>query len=348
MYALIKKILFLFPAETAHHLTTSTLVFLRKSGLLRPLISAWIGKPVENPVEVMGLKFRNPAGLAAGFDKDAAYLKEMEILGFGFVEVGTVTPLAQSGNPKPRLFRLPKDEALINRMGFNNKGADQMVGRLKKFRQQFPDSNLIIGGNIGKNKITPNEEAANDYAICYKKLYPYVDYFVVNVSSPNTPNLRELQDKDALAGIFSRIANERKEMENAHRELPARPVLVKIAPDNSPEAVNDILDLVKEFQLAGIVATNTTISRNNLISIEKEVSEIGAGGLSGKPVFNMSTDWVKHIRHRDPEVIIIGVGGIRSGRDAQQKKDAGANLIQVYSGFIFTGPKLIKEAASVQ
>lgn len=300
---------------------------------------------VDDPTTVMGLNFRNKLGLAAGFDKNARYLEVCDALGFGFVEVGTVTPLAQEGNPRPRLFRLPEDRALINRMGFNNRGLEYMIQKLQDFKIKFPNSSMVIGGNIGKNKITLNQNASDDYEICYRALYPYVEYFVVNVSSPNTPNLRELQDKEPLRKIFTAISKSRVEMLELHPNLPARPVLVKISPDNIDQAVTDILELITEFNLTGVVVSNTTVRRDGLNTQTKLVREIGNGGLSGKPLQKRCDELIALVRLKAPEITIIGVGGVDSGTDAELKCQAGADLVQIYTGFIYEGPKLISDCA---
>lgn len=326
-------------AEKAHHFVTKMLLWLNKFGLFGIVKQLLIGQLKNQKQQVAGLTFRNKLGLAAGFDKNAEYLEVMDKLGFGFVEIGTITPKPQSGNDKPRLFRLKRDHALLNRMGFNNEGMDTAVKRLSGFRAKFPKTDLIVGGNIGKNKVTPNENAHEDYAKCYECLYTYVDYFVVNVSSPNTPNLRELQDKDALKTIFEAIRKVDEKMKN---KVP-KPLFVKISPDNSFSQIDDILDLVEAYGLAGIVATNTTISRDNLLTNSLEVETLGAGGLSGKPVKKRSTEVVRYIRSKNNSIIIIGVGGIETATDANEKLNAGANLIQVYSGFIYAGPKIISE-----
>jgi dihydroorotate dehydrogenase len=274
-----------------------------------------------------GLTFSNPVGLGAGFDKNGKWIDELSTLGFGFVEVGTVTPKAQDGNPKPRLFRLKKDQALINRMGFNNEGIDQLVENLKKRK-----SDIIVGGNLGKNKLTDNALALNDYLITFKALKPWVDYFVVNVSSPNTPGLRDLQEKGPLLEIL--LALQKENQQN-------QPIFLKIAPDLTDTQLDDIIEIVQESKIAGIIATNTTLSRSDLKSSEQEVNYTGAGGLSGKPLFKRSTEVVRYIRSKS-DIKIIGVGGIHSPEEAQEKLNAGADLIQIYSGFIYEGPGLIK------
>jgi dihydroorotate dehydrogenase len=284
-------------------------------------------------VEVAGLKFPNPVGLAAGFDKDARWLNEMATLGFGFVEIGTITPVSQSGNPKPRLFRLPPDEGIINRMGFNNGGMDEAVKRLKR-----RPKGLLVGGNIGKNKVTPNEDATSDYEKCFQALHPHVDYFVVNVSSPNTPGLRDLQEKEPLAKLLSALVRQ-----NTSKTVQ-RPIFLKIAPDLTNEQLDDIIELVSETRISGVIATNTTIERSGLKTSRLEVEAIGAGGLSGAPLRERSTEVIRYLHTRsDGAFPIIGVGGICSPQDAIEKLDAGAALLQVYSGLVFAGPGLIKK-----
>lgn len=335
MYHLLKPILFLFPAERAHHLTVSLLKFT----LAIPLVG-WLFRKnfeVKNSRlerKVFGLTFPNPVGLAAGFDKDGKSYRAMSALGFGFIEIGTVTPVGQAGNPQPRLFRLPPDRGLINRMGFNNEGVEAMVGRLKKGKPK----NLIIGGNIGKNKVTPNEKAVNDYSICFESLFPYVDYFVVNVSSPNTPGLRELQEKEPLTALLTHLQNLN------HQKASPKPILLKIAPDLTDSQLDDILDIVQTTKLDGIIATNTTISRKDLTTNEIEVKNIGNGGLSGSPVRERSTEVIRYLHKKsNGAVTIIGVGGIASAEDALEKLEAGAALVQVYSGMVYAGPGLVKE-----
>jgi len=280
-----------------------------------------------------GLHFKNQVGLAAGFDKNARFTRELSCLGFGFVEIGTVTPKPQAGNPKPRLFRLKKDHSLINRMGFNNQGVTKIAQRLRK-----RSKDLIIGGNIGKNKTTPNEDAVRDYEICFHALYDVVDYFVVNVSSPNTPGLRELQEKEPLKKILGAI-------QTLNQDKPvAKPLLVKISPDLTESQLDDVVDIVQELALDGIIATNTTISRENLNSDPKRIDKIGPGGLSGKVIGDRSTEVIKYITSRSGGAIpIIGVGGIFTAQDVQEKLDAGACLVQVYTGFIYEGPSMVKK-----
>lgn len=296
-------------------------------------------KPNNLQKEVMGIKFNNPVGLGAGFDKNAAYLNELEALGFGFVEIGTVTPKGQAGNDLPRLFRLPADKALINRMGFNNEGVDAVKERLVNWNSRGKSvGDLIIGGNIGKNKITPNEDAWKDYCHCFKALHEQVDYFVVNVSSPNTPGLRELQEKDALTKIFSELQHI-----NAGKSK-TKPILLKIAPDLSQEQLNDIIDLSLSMNLSGLVATNTTLDRSNLSAASALLSEqIGMGGLSGKPVQQKSTQIVQYIATQTQgKIPIMASGGIFTGEDAAEKINAGAALVQVWTGFVYEGPSIVK------
>lgn len=287
--------------------------------------------------DLFGLHFKNPVGLGAGFDKNARYLTELETLGFGFVEIGTVTPLPQSGNDKPRLFRLPKDKALINRMGFNNDGVEVVAQRLANWKFKHANSNLIIGGNIGKNKVTSNESAWKDYEICFNGLFDFADYFVVNVSSPNTPGLRELQEKDSLRKILAHLQTIN------HLKAKPKPLLLKIAPDLTNEQLNDIIDLAFEVKLDGLVATNTTISREKLQTENSKLQTIGAGGLSGKPVKERSTEVVQYLTAGlQNKIPVIASGGIFSGVDAKEKFDAGAALIQVWTGFIYEGPGIAK------
>ena len=336
MYQLFKPLLFLLSPEQAHRFTVSLLDFAAATAPGRALLRRWY-TPTPTPRQVMGLTFPNPVGLAAGFDKDGQHIQGLALLGFGFIEVGTVTPVGQPGNPQPRLFRLPADHALINRMGFNNKGLEHLVARLKKLRAEGAPGGVIIGGNIGKNKITPNEQAANDYVRCFDALFPWVDYFVVNVSSPNTPNLRELQDKEPLTRLLQLL------QDRNHAQAAPKPILLKIAPDLTNSQLDDIAEIVQNTSLAGIVATNTTISRADLNTAAATVENIGAGGLSGAPVRTRSTEVIRSMRQKlGSEYTIIGVGGIDSPEAAQEKLAAGANLVQVYSGLIYEGPGLIK------
>lgn len=332
---LIRPLLFLFDPEKVHHFTFSLIRFLNKIGF-GPIFKSLY--EVNNPKlerEVFGLKFKNPVGLAAGFDKDAKLYQELSNLGFGFIEIGTLTPKPQDGNPKKRLFRLKEDAAIINRMGFNNGGVEEAVLRLKN------NNGVLIGGNIGKNKVTPNENAVEDYKICFEALFPYVDYFVVNVSSPNTPNLRELQDKEPLTNLLQTLQdlNNEKPITSSGVEKP-KPILLKIAPDLTDEQLLDIIDIVKETKIAGVIATNTTISREALQSENK----IEIGGLSGKPLTKRSTEVIRFLSEKSNNAFpIIGVGGIHSAQDALEKLEAGASLVQLYTGFIYEGPQLIKE-----
>lgn len=331
---LLRPLLFRFQPETIHYIVFGML----KAGGYVPGVSTivkWIFQ-YKHPTlhrNVFGIDFPNPVGLAAGMDKDAEVFDMLGYLGFGFVEVGTVTPKPQKGNPKPRLFRLKRDNALINRMGFNNKGVIDMVKRLRK-----KQSEVIIGGNIGKNKLTPNNEAVEDYKICFEALFPYVDYFVVNVSSPNTPGLRSLQEKEPL----SRILNGLQQL-NQRKKTP-KPILLKIAADLTFEQIDEIIETVKSTGISGIVATNTTIARNNLSYSQKHIEDLGEGGLSGQPLRQRSTEIIRYITEKtDKTLPIIGVGGIMTTEDALEKIDAGAELIQIYTGFVYEGPAFVKQ-----
>lgn len=334
MYPLLRSILFLLPPEKAHHFTVSLFSIVSKIPLLGSFFqSIYSYKHERLEQELFGLKFPNPVGLAAGFDKDGKYIRPMSKLGFGFIEIGTVTPKPQVGNPKPRMFRLSKDQGLINRMGFNNEGVDALVSRLKNFDKK----GLIIGGNIGKNKDTPNEKAVEDYKICFEKLHPYVDYFVVNVSSPNTPNLRALQERGPLTEILTTLVT----LNNSKKKQ--RPILLKIAPDLGDEQIEEIIEVIEETKLNGIIATNTTISRDNLHESKDAIEAIGNGGLSGAPLTKRATEVIRHIATKSKGTIpIIGVGGINSPQDAIDKINAGASLVQIYTGFIYQGPTFIK------
>lgn len=344
MYNLIRRFLFLFPTEGVHYFTMNFLKLLCSLGIGRALLAAAFSpKPMgKSKWSVAGLRPKNPVGLGAGFDKNARYLRELEALGFGFVEIGTVTPLPQPGNDKPRLFRLPDDQALINRMGFNNDGVKRVAERLKKWKQQVENRSadkprLIIGGNIGKNKVTPNEEAWKDYDSCFRELHPYVDYFVVNVSSPNTPGLRELQEKESLGKILRHL-----QMINNGKAV-AKPILLKIAPDLTIDQVDDVIDLSLEIKLDGLVCSNTTINRAGLKTPADKLEAIGAGGLSGKPVRQRATDLVAYISQKaGGQIPIIASGGIFTGDDAKEKLNAGASLVQVWTGFIYEGPAIVK------
>lgn len=348
MYKIVRSFLFLFPPEWVHYFSMNCLKLLCSIGFKKMLTGLYQPK-TNTQYSLFNIQFPNKAGLGAGFDKNAKYLEELECLGFGFVEIGTVTPLPQAGNDKPRLFRLPKDKALINRMGFNNDGVKVVAERLKQWRivnsqsrkphssLATPHSPLVIGGNIGKNKVTPNEDAWKDYEICFNELHPYVDYFVVNVSSPNTPGLRELQEKDSLRKILSHL-----QTINATQSQP-KPLLLKIAPDLTQEQIDDVIDLALEIKLDGLVATNTTISREGLLTQNSKLETIGAGGLSGLPLKQRSTEVVRYICQKTGgKIPVIASGGIFTATDAKEKMDAGAALVQVWTGFIYEGPAIVK------
>lgn len=331
---------FVFPyltrhdAEKIHYVAMKALKFACAIPLM-PSILRLIFEKKDTRLErkVFGLRFKNPVGLAAGFDKNGVWTDDLSNLGFGFIEIGTVTPKPQAGNDKPRLFRLKPDEALINRMGFNNEGSIAAANNLRKRK-----SKVIIGGNIGKNKVTENDDAVYDYLKAFNDLYPYVDYFVVNVSSPNTPGLRDLQEKEPLKYILKVL-----ERDNGRKSKP-KPILLKIAPDLTNEQLDDVIEIVKETRTAGVIATNTTISREGLICDKETVSEIGAGGLSGKPLTNRSTEVIRYLSEKSNKAFpIIGVGGIYTAQDAIEKLNAGASLVQVYSGFVYEGPSIVKE-----
>jgi dihydroorotate dehydrogenase len=333
MYGIIRKILFKIDPEAIHYGVMKNLVRACAVPFARSVIKqnfVVADKALERTL--WGIKFPNPVGLGAGFDKDAKFTDELACLGFGFVEIGTVTPRPQPGNPKPRLFRLPADNALINRMGFNNEGAKAAAERLKRRKEK-----LVIGGNIGKNKDTPNENAIDDYTACFKDLYDVVDYFVVNVSSPNTPGLRALQSKGPLMEILNSLASLNKELGKP------KPLLLKIAPDLSKEELDDIIDIVQQTGIEGIVATNTTIDRSGLKTSTSEIDKIGAGGLSGKPLRSRATEVISYIHQKTNGTIpIIAVGGIFTAEDAIEKLNAGASLVQVYTGFVYEGPGIAK------
>jgi len=331
--ALVKPLLFQLDAERAHHLIFDNLKrAYRLPGTAAMLRGLYDFRHAGLEREVFGLKFPNPVGLAAGFDKNAVLTDELAALGFGFVEIGTVTPRPQPGNPVPRLFRLPQDEALVNRMGFNNEGAAAAATRLRQRRNQ----QLIIGGNIGKNKDTPNEQAAQDYVACVDALHEVVDYFVVNVSSPNTPGLRQLQEREPLIQLLQQV-------QTRNQALPQpRPLLLKIAPDLTDSQLDDILLIARETNLSGLVATNTTISRAELRTDAGHVTNLGAGGLSGRPLRERATEVIRYLHRRtDGGLPLIGAGGIHSPQDAQEKLAAGATLVQLYTGFIYEGPALV-------
>ncbi|WP_339660621.1 quinone-dependent dihydroorotate dehydrogenase [Croceibacter atlanticus] len=327
--SILRPILFKSDPEEIHHFTFSSVRRLFKvPGSKNIIKKLYQVNDTRLEREVFGLKFKNPVGLAAGFDKDAKLYKELSHFGFGFIEIGTVTPKPQPGNPKKRLFRLKEDQAIINRMGFNNGGVAEAVVRLQK------NKNVLIGGNIGKNKVTPNDEAVNDYILCFNALFNVVDYFVVNVSSPNTPGLRELQDKEPLTKLLATLQDL-----NAQKEK-RKPILLKIAPDLTEDQLLDIIDIVATTKIDGVIATNTTISRDGLTSVNKEET----GGLSGKPLTKRSTEVIRFLSERSDKAFpIIGVGGIHSAEDALEKIEAGASLVQLYTGFIYEGPQLIKD-----
>lgn len=329
---LLRPLFFLIDPEKIHHLVFKLIKFSQAiPGVKFITRKMFVVKSEKLEREVFGIKFPNPVGLAAGFDKDAKLYKELSNFGFGFIEIGTITPLAQDGNPLPRMFRLPKDSGLINRMGFNNRGLEGAIERLKN-----RPKDIIIGGNIGKNKVTPNEEASSDYEKCFEGLFPYVDYFVVNVSSPNTPNLRALQEKVPLMELLNHL-------QTLNNKKPStKPILLKIAPDLTNEQLDDIIDIVKETKIAGVIATNTTISREGLQTPKEKIEAIGMGGLSGKPLTKRSTEVIKYLADKSNRSFpIIGVGGIHSEQDAIEKLNAGASLVQLYTGFIYEGPGLI-------
>ena len=334
MYKVFRYFLFLFDPEIIH-------IFFSKLIKLARIVPGklWICsqlfklKDVRLEREFFGLRFENPVGLAAGFDKDAELFDELNSFGFGFVEIGTVTPLPQDGNPKPRLFRLKEDNAIINRMGFNNDGLESIIARLRRKK-----SKIIIGGNIGKNKLTANDSADDDYMICFEKLFPYVDYFTVNVSSPNTPGLRDLQDKIPLTKLLKSLQNINS------NKAKRKPILLKISPDLNNDQLDDIIQIVSDTKIDGIVATNTTISRDGLEISSDKLLSIGNGGLSGKPIKSRSTEVIKYLSNKSNKSFpIIGVGGIHSAEDALEKIKAGADLIQIYTGFVYEGPSLIKD-----
>jgi dihydroorotate dehydrogenase len=331
---LIRPFFFLFDPEKVHYWVFFWINLFQKIpflGKLQQMIFSYNNKNLEKVL--FGIKFPNPVGLAAGFDKDATAIDALANYGFGFIEIGTLTPKPQAGNPKKRLFRLKKDKGIINRMGFNNQGVKEAVKQLKKRK-----SNIIIGGNIGKNKVTPNENAVDDYLISFEKLFDVVDYFVVNVSSPNTPNLRALQDKKPLTKLLKALQDKNNFKENR------KPILLKIAPDLTDEQLLDIIDIVKDTQIDGVIATNTTIERKGLKEPSAKIKVIGNGGLSGKPLTNRSTEVIRFLsKNSNKSFPIIGVGGIHSAKDAQEKLDAGADLVQVFTGFIYEGPGLVKK-----
>ena len=333
--SLIRPIFFLLDPEKVHHISFSLIKIFSRIGVLGLLKPIFVLNDKRLEREVFGIKFKNPVGLAAGFDKNAVLYNELSNFGFGFVEIGTLTPKPQDGNPKKRLFRLKADNAIINRMGFNNEGVANAVAQLKK------EHKVLIGGNIGKNKVTPNNEAVQDYLICFNALYDYVDYFVVNVSSPNTPGLRELQDKEPLTALLMRLEEENNKL-SAEKGEKRKPLLLKIAPDLTNDQLLDIIDIVKDTKIDGVIATNTTIERTGLKSDLTLLAE--AGGLSGKPLKDRSTEVIRFLAEKSNKAFpIIGVGGIHSPQDALEKIDAGADLVQIWTGFIYEGPGLVKK-----
>jgi len=330
LYRFVRFLLFMLPPETAHYFT----MWLLKL----PFVIGIFAKETKNDEQlsrkIAGIRFPNPIGLAAGFDKNAKWIPILAKLGFGHIEIGTVTPKPQPGNPKPRLFRLPKDHALINRMGFNNDGADVIANRLSKLDRK--KINVIVGGNIGKNKITPNESAVDDYLYCFEKLFEYVDYFAVNVSSPNTPGLRELQEKESLTKILTSLQNRNL------KKTASKPIFLKIAPDLNFDQIDEIVEVVSKTGLAGIIATNTTISRENLITDRLTVNNVGTGGLSGAPLSIVSQSILQYLKAKCPDnIILISSGGIMNPRQAESRLKEGAALVQIYTGFIYEGPAFI-------
>ena len=342
---ILLPILFRFNAESVHYFAMSVLQLAHRiPGLPRLLRRIYTYRHPSLERTVFGLHFPNPVGLAAGFDKNGEWVAELSSLGFGFIEIGTVTPRPQPGNDKPRLFRLKADNGLINRLGFNNKGSGPAAGRLRHYKSAFgqaasgTSARTLIGGNIGKNKVTSNETAIDDYLQCFRDLFNDVDYFVVNVSSPNTPGLRDLQEKGPLTAILGRLQGE-----NVLKNKP-KPILLKIAPDLTDSQLDDIIEIVQETGIAGVIATNTTISREGLATPEATVAEMGAGGVSGRPVRARSTEVIRYLHTRsNGSFPIIGVGGIQTAADAREKLDAGASLVQVYTGFIYEGPALASQ-----
>jgi dihydroorotate dehydrogenase len=331
---LIRPLLFKFDPERVHHWSFSAIRFLHLIGLGALLRLVYQVKDQRLEREVFGLRFPNPVGLAAGFDKDAKLFNELGDFGFGFIEIGTLTPQPQPGNPPKRLFRLKADQAIINRMGFNNGGVDAAANRLKKPHR------VLIGGNIGKNKNTPNDKATDDYLMALESLYEVVDYFVVNVSSPNTPGLRELQDREPLTKLLLELMNKNEALAGSTQNK-SKPILLKIAPDLSDEQLLDIIAIVEETKIAGVIATNTTLSRENLKSASEQTDQ--AGGLSGKPLRKRATEVIRFLHQKSHGAFpIIGVGGIHSPEDAWEKIEAGATLVQLWTGFIYEGPGLVK------
>jgi len=365
MYNILRSFLFLFDPEWVHYFSMNSLKLICRLPFGKAIIKNVFHPKGAKKYSLFNITFPNKIGLGAGFDKNARYLNELEALGFGFVEIGTVTPKPQAGNDKPRLFRLPKDKALINRMGFNNDGVEVVAERLRQCSMvngqwsiKEPEDTsthssftthhlrLIIGGNIGKNKVTPNEDAWKDYEICFSALHPYVDYFVVNVSSPNTPGLRELQEKESLRKILTNLQklNNQFTLKNGKRETALfKPILLKIAPDLTQDQIDDVIDLALEIKLDGLVVSNTTIDRTKLVTDKSTVEKIGAGGVSGLPAKARSIEIVQYISQKtNRQIPIIASGGIFTGQDAKEKIDAGASLVQVWTGFIYEGPGIVK------
>ena len=342
LWPLARPLLFCLPAERAHYFSMGAFKTLLAPGFVASIFRNRYS--VENPnlaSNVFGLQFRNPVGLAAGFDKDARWFPQLATLGFSHVEVGTLTGQPQSGNPKPRLFRLPQDKALINRMGFNNGGCDGAARRLATTRKDRQSD--ILGINIGKTKIVPVEEATQDYLFSFERLYTFADYFTVNVSSPNTPGLRTLQNREPLIKLLTSLQKLNTTLAADH-EIQSKPILLKIAPDVEAPQLDDIISILKEIKLDGIIATNTTISRADLKTNPETVEMIGNGGLSGSPLTNRSREVVSRLyTELKGEVPIIGVGGIMNGEDAWQVILAGASLVQVYTGFIYGGPGFVRD-----
>jgi dihydroorotate dehydrogenase len=331
---IIRPLLFLFDPEKVHHFIFFLIKLIHKIPGVNSLIrSVFTIKNSKLERKCFGLTFKNPVGLAAGFDKNATLYNELANFGFGFIEIGTVTPKAQSGNPKKRLFRLIEDEGIINRMGFNNNGVDEAIKQLKKNKNK-----VIIGGNIGKNTATLPENYTEDYVSCFKKLHPYVNYFVLNVSCPNVGSHAKLNDKDYLLELITSIKKENKKFKKP------KPILLKIAPDLNNLQLDEIIEIIAKTKLDGVIATNTSISRNGLITSNKQLDAIGYGGLSGKPIKDKSTEIIRYLAEKSNKAFpIIGVGGIHCAEDAIEKLNAGADLVQIYTGFIYEGPALVKK-----
>jgi dihydroorotate dehydrogenase len=333
---LAKPLLFSLDAEQAHYISADLLRFGAKTPVLKDILKGIFSVPkeIDLSINLAGLNFLNPIGLAAGFDKNAELIDALPLLGFGFAEIGTVTPRPQIGNPKPRLFRLPKDEAIVNRMGFNNAGMEVIAKRLSKRNK----SNFILGGNIGKNKDTPNEKAFEDYVACFQCLNEFVDYFTINLSSPNTPGLRQLLEKESLFGILEPVQNENQKL------TKAKPIFLKISPDMEDSQLEDVVHICKTLKISGIVATNTSISRQNLSSSNQEIEDIGSGGLSGKPIKERSAEVLKKLKSlATNDLLLMASGGIMSPNDAEERFQSGANAVQLYSGLVYEGPGLVSK-----